>query len=120
MRNRKVAVAVLSLALALVVSGAAGCGGQKAGGSSREIEVSVTDKGFEPSRIEVEKGDNVTLVVTRKTDQTCATGIVVADRGITKDLPLNEPVRVAIGNVEGGEIGFACPMDMIKGTVAAN
>ena len=118
MRHRSVAGAVLSLALLVAV--AAGCGGQKAGGSSREIEVSVTDKGFEPSRIEVEKGDNVTLVVTRKTEQTCATGIVVADRGITQDLPLNEPVRVALGNVESGEIGFACPMDMIKGTVAAN
>ena len=115
MRNRWMTVAILALAVAL----AAGCTGQP-GGANREIEVSVTDKGFEPSRIEVKKVDNVTLVVTRKTDQTCATGIVVADRGITKDLPLNEPVRVAIGSVEGGEIGFACPMDMIKGTVAAN
>jgi plastocyanin domain-containing protein len=117
MRNRWMTVAILALAVAL----AAGCTGAPSGDSAnREIEVSVTDKGFEPSRIEVKKGDNVTLVVTRKTDQTCATGIVVADRGITKDLPLNEPVRVAIGSVEGGEIGFACPMDMIKGTVAAN
>jgi plastocyanin domain-containing protein len=106
-------------ALMLVVAVAAGCGGQS-GGKNREIEVSVTDKGFEPSRIEVKKGDAVTLVVTRKTDQTCATGIVVADRGITQDLPLNEPVRVALGNVEAGEIAFACPMDMIKGSVVAN
>jgi plastocyanin domain-containing protein len=105
------------LAVAVVV--AAGCAGQP-GGASREVAVSVTDKGFEPSRIEVKKGDSVTLVVTRKTDQTCATGIVVADRGITKDLPLNEPVRIAIGKVEGGEIGFACPMDMIKGAVVAD
>ena len=116
MRKRCIVVA----ALALIVAVVAGCGGGQTGGKSREIQVSVTDKGFEPSRIEVNKGDAVTLVVTRKTDQTCATGIVVADRGITQDLPLNEPVRVALGNVESGEIGFACPMDMIKGTVAAN
>jgi plastocyanin domain-containing protein len=105
--------------MVLLAAVLAGCTGQP-GGTNREVEVSVTDKGFEPSRIEVKKGDTVTLVVTRKTDQTCATGIVVADRGITKDLPLNEPVRVAVGNVEGGEIGFACPMDMIKGTVVAD
>jgi plastocyanin domain-containing protein len=115
MRKRWITAPVLALVVAL----AAGCAGQP-GGANREIEVSVTDNGFEPSRIEVNKGDNVTLVVTRKTEQTCATGIVVADRSITKDLPLNEPVRVAIGSVEGGEIGFACPMDMIKGTVATN
>lgn len=112
MRNRWIVVASVALIVAVFV----GCAGQS-GGGNREIEVSVTDKGFEPSRIEVKKGDTVTLVVTRKTDMTCATGIVVADRGITQDLPLNEPVRVALGNVEGGEIAFACPMDMIKGTV---
>lgn len=118
MKNRWIAVP----ALALVVALAAGCAGQQGepGGANREVEVTVTDNGFEPSRIEVNKGDNVTLVVTRKTEQTCATGIVVADRAITQDLPLNEPVRVTLGSVEGGEIAFACPMDMIKGSVVAN
>jgi plastocyanin domain-containing protein len=116
MRNRWIAALVLASALA------AGCGGRQGepGGQNREIEVSVTDNGFEPSRIEVNRGDNVTLVVTRKTEQTCATGIVVADRAISQDLPMNESVRVAIGNVEGGEIAFACPMDMIKGSIVAN
>jgi len=114
MKSRWMVGAVLALVLVV-----AGCTG-RSGSSDREIAVSVTDKGFEPSRIVVKKGDRVTLVVTRKTDETCATGIVVADRGITKDLPLNEPVRVAIGNVESGEVAFACPMDMIKGSVVAD
>lgn len=114
MMNRWMAGVVLALLVAIAM----GCTGMP-GGANREVAVSVTDNGFEPSRIVVKKGDAVTLVVTRKTDQTCATGIIVADRGITKDLPLNEPVKVAIGNVESGEIGFACPMDMIKGSVVA-
>jgi hypothetical protein len=33
----------------------------------------VTDKGFEPNNVTVKKGKPLHLVVTRKTDQTCAT-----------------------------------------------
>ncbi len=97
---------------------AAGCQGQQ-GGGARDVEVAVTDKGFEPSRIEVKKGDVVTLVVTRKSDQTCATEMVVADRGIRQALPLNQPVRLAIGPIESGEVTFVCGMDMLKGSVVA-
>lgn len=93
---------------------AAGCGGTK----GAEIPVSVTENGFEPSRIEVEHGRPVTLLVTRKTDQTCATEIVVPSRGITQSLPLNQTVRVALGPLQTGEVAFACGMDMEKGTIA--
>ena len=93
---------------------AAGCGGVK----SAEIPVSVTENGFEPSRIEVKHGEPVTLLVTRKTDQTCATEIVVPSRGITQSLPLNQTVRVALGPLKTGEVAFACGMDMEKGTIA--
>jgi plastocyanin domain-containing protein len=93
---------------------AAGCGGTK----GAEIPVSVTENGFEPSRIEVEHDQPVTLLVTRKTDQTCATEIVVPSRGITQSLPLNETVRVALGPLKTGEVAFACGMDMEKGTIA--
>ena len=104
-------VPFLLLALAL-----AGCGG--AGTGSREIQVQVTENGFEPKRIEVDHGQNVTLLVTRKTEQTCATEILVPTRGIKQELPLNQTVRVALGSLDPGEIGFACPMDMEKGTIA--
>ncbi len=92
---------------------AAGCGGAK----NAEIPVSVTENGFEPSQIEVKHGQAVTLLVTRKTDVTCATEIVVPSRNITQDLPLNQTVRVALGPLKQGEVAFACGMDMEKGTI---
>ena len=95
------------IALSILVLAAAGCGGGKA-----EIPVSVTENGFEPSRIEVRHGQAVTLLVTRKTDVTCATEMVVPSRGITQELPLNQTVRVALGPLEPGEVAFACGMDM--------
>ena len=88
-------------------------------GRAREVPVSVTENGFEPNQIAVKKGDIVTLVFTRRTDQTCATELVIAERGIRKDLPLNQPVRVGLGPVASGEITFACGMDMYKGRVVA-
>jgi hypothetical protein len=85
-----------------------GCGG---GGS--EIKVVVNDQGFVPSKIQVKKGQDVTLVVTRETDLTCATEIVVAAKGIHQDLPLNQTVRVPLGKVDSDSLRFACGMDMI-------
>jgi plastocyanin domain-containing protein len=105
---RRAIVLFATLALA-----AAGCGG----GTKAEIPVSVTENGFEPSRIEVKHGAAVTLLVTRRTDQTCATEMVVPSRNITQSLPLNQTVRVALGPLETGEVAFACGMDMEKGTI---
>lgn len=102
------------VALLCLASLHAGCGGTK----GAEIPVSVTENGFEPSRIEVKHDQPVTLLVTRKTDQTCATEIVVPSRGITQSLPLNQTVRVALGPLKTGEVAFACGMDMEKGTIA--
>ena len=73
-------------AIVLLALVAAGCGGTK----GAEVPISVTENGFEPSRIEVKHGQPVTLLVTRKTDQTCATEFVVPSRGITQSLPLNQ------------------------------
>ena len=102
---------------ALVVAALAavwGCGG---GGS--EIKVVVSDQGFEPAKIQVKRGQDVTLVVTRETDMTCATEIVVASKGIQKELPLHQPVRVPLGKVESDSTRFACGMDMVEGYVLA-
>lgn len=79
------------------------------------IEVTVTEKGFEPSSVDVKSGEPVTLKVTRKTDSTCATEIQVPSKKIKKDLPLNETVMIDLGKVKKGDLSFACGMNMIKG-----
>lgn len=84
------------------------------------IILSVTDKGFEPSSINVKPGTPVTLKVTRKTDATCATQIEISSKKIKKDLPLNQEVTVDLGKLEKGEIRFACGMNMMEGKIIAN
>jgi plastocyanin domain-containing protein len=83
----------------------------------RTVEVQVTEDGFVPSKIKTNKGEKLRLVVTRKTDRTCATEIVVADHGIEQKLPLGKPVTVEFTPKKSGEIKYACGMGHITGVV---
>jgi plastocyanin domain-containing protein len=81
------------------------------------IAVTVTSKGFEPSSVTVKKGTPVKLVVTRKTERTCATEIVMKDFGVNQPLPLEKPVTVVVNPKGPGQYRFACGMNMIAGTL---
>lgn len=52
--------------------------------ASQTVDLSVTEKGFEPNTIDVKPGTNVTLKVTRKTDSTCATAIQIPQKKLKK------------------------------------
>jgi len=83
----------------------------------RTVEVTVTSKGFEPANVKVKAGHPVRLVVTRKTDKTCATEIILDDLGINQPLPLDTPVTVEFTPSESGTLRYACAMDHISGLV---
>lgn len=80
------------------------------------LEVTVTSEGFTVKRPQALKvGQRVTLVVTRTTERTCATDIVLKQFGLKKALPLNQPVEVAFIPQKAGPVRFACAMDMVSG-----
>jgi plastocyanin domain-containing protein len=81
------------------------------------VEITVTSKGFEPSVVTVKSGKPVKLVVTRKTERTCATEIVMKDFGVNQPLPLEKPVTVVVTPKGPGQYRFACGMNMIAGTL---
>lgn len=83
--------------------------------AERRIHLTVTSKGFEPASIQVKAGQPLRLLVTRKTERTCATDIVVKDYGIRRALPLNRAVEVRLTPQRTGVIRYACAMDMIAG-----
>jgi plastocyanin domain-containing protein len=85
--------------------------------AGQAIEIQVTGDGFVPANIKVKKGQLVRLVVTRKTDRTCATEIVIRDQGINQKLPLNRPVTVEFTPSKSGQLRYACGMDMISGVI---
>ena len=88
--------------------------------STKRIDISVTEAGFEPAKVTVKAGEEVTLAFTRKTDKTCATEVVlyVNDKDkVEKALPLNEVVSVKVKFSKSGELGYACGMNMYKGVI---
>lgn len=86
----------------------------------RRIELAITEKGFEPDKVIVKKGEPVVLAFTRKTDKTCTKEVVVHiddKHKIEKKLPLNTKVEIPVRFAAAGELGFACAMDMNKGVI---
>ncbi|MBS2028822.1 MAG: cupredoxin domain-containing protein [Deltaproteobacteria bacterium] len=84
---------------------------------ARHVKVGVTEAGFEPSEIRAKNGESLVLDITRVTDETCATAIVIPDQKVRVELPLNKEVAVPVKASKVGRIAFACPMNMVTGAV---
>ncbi len=83
----------------------------------QRAEITVDAQGFTPATISAQAGKPLELTFTRKSDDTCATEIVVPDYKIKVALPLNKPVKVKFTPRKSGNISFACGMDMVRGQV---
>jgi len=77
------------------------------------ISISVTEKGFEPSRISLKKGVPVKLMVTRTTEATCATELLIEGTDINTALPMNKPTAIDFTPSKSGEIKYGCAMGMM-------
>ena len=85
--------------------------------AAQVVRLEVAKDGFRPSRVEVHRGRPVRLLITRKTDQTCATDIVLPEHGLSAKLPLGETVELRFTPTERGELTYACSMNMIEGVI---
>lgn len=83
----------------------------------KTVEMAVTEKGFEPAAVTVKKGEPVTLVITRKTESTCAKEIVIDEHNVNTKLPLNKAVKVTFTPKKSGQLKYGCAMDKMIGGV---
>jgi plastocyanin domain-containing protein len=81
------------------------------------VRITVTKNGYEPWRVEARQGVPLTLVVTRTTDETCATEVILPEYGIDRKLPLGEPVTITFTPTRAGELRYACAMKMFQGVI---
>jgi hypothetical protein len=79
------------------------------------VEVVVDETGFVPDHIPAKAGKPLTLVITRKTEKTCATEIVFTGQTGKTDLPLGKAVEVVYTPKASGAIKFGCGMGMMVG-----
>jgi plastocyanin domain-containing protein len=129
---RTVLVAALTVVAALAVVACTQAGDAKAtpaAGTSgtaapaapalegRRVDITAGAEGYSPSTIEAKKGESLVLRFTRTTKSDCLAQVVFPGLKITKDLPLNTPVEIAIKADQPGQIPFQCGMAMVHGNV---
>ena len=107
------------LATLALTAPVAGCSRPAADKAHPVIAVEVTVDGFVPRRAFAPRGVPVTLVITRRTDETCATDVVIAGRAEKWDLPLGRAVRIEVAEGVRDTLRYACGMNMFHGEVVA-
>lgn len=105
--------------LALLLTLVAGCS-KKGPALPGQIEITASEKGFQPSSVTVKKGAPATLVFTRTTDDTCATEVVFPQLSIKKDLPKNQAVAITVPTDKDQTLTFQCGMGMYKSSVVVS
>jgi plastocyanin domain-containing protein len=113
MKNIPITVLFISLFIFSAVALAKSPGMRK----EQLVTMEVTGAGFVPAEIKVKAKQPVRLVVTRKTDRTCAKEIVLKEFNINHPLPLNQPTEVKFTPPKPGSYRYACGMDMIAGVL---
>jgi plastocyanin domain-containing protein len=88
-----------------------------ASGEPQVVKLEVTSEGFVPKEVTVKKDVPVRLEVTRQTDRTCATELVMKEKNIHLALPLHETVTATFTPDKAGSLRYACGMDMISGVI---
>jgi plastocyanin domain-containing protein len=83
----------------------------------REVSIRAGVNGFDPWRIEARQGETLVLLVTRTTDDTCATELVIPEAGVNAPLPLGKPTRVELTPKGKGTLRFSCAMKMFQGEI---
>lgn len=93
------------------------CQRSPSGHAGAEVHVDITENGFEPAEVRIPAGRAFALVMTRKTDQTCATEVEFASLHQKYALPLNQPVRIPLPARRPGTLSYQCGMHMLEGRI---
>jgi len=80
------------------------------------VAITADDDGFTPATVHVRRGHPLTLIVTRRSDVTCADSVNFVG-GAHVALPLGRPVAIPIATGAARTIRYACPMNMYKGSI---
>ncbi|MFO0624348.1 MAG: cupredoxin domain-containing protein [Polyangiales bacterium] len=86
------------------------------GGGPQAVTIRVRG-GYDPSVVVVRQGQPVRLDFVRDETSACSEQVVLADFGITRDLPAHATTAVAFTPTRAGSFSFTCGMGMLRGTI---
>jgi hypothetical protein len=92
-------------------------GSERGNESVQTAKIVVSEQGYEPPKLVLRAGVLARLTFLRTTDKTCGTEVVFPALNIKRALPLNDPVVIEFTPTKGGDVAFACGMNMLHGTV---
>ncbi len=95
-------------------------GAKKQSEKTQALTVTLTDKGYQPERLKLQRGVPARITFVRKFEATCATEIIIPKYNIKRDLPMNDPVVVEFTPEKSGEVDFTCSMKMVGGKITVN
>ncbi|NGN62498.1 heavy metal translocating P-type ATPase [Streptomyces sp. A7024] len=93
--------------------------GARLEGGVQRVEVAVRG-GYSPDVIRVRQGVPVELVFNRQESGACTNRVVFPDLHIGADLPAFQSTTVRLRPEQAGSFGFACGMNMIRGTLVVD
>jgi plastocyanin domain-containing protein len=105
----------MALGILVALEVAAGC--HRGPAPAEPVKVIVTKNGWEPWKIPARKGEKLVLLVTRTTDETCATELMIPEAGVNVPLPLGKEVRIELTPERTGPLRFSCAMKMFQGVI---
>lgn len=83
------------------------------------VKIAVSQRGYEPARLELPAGKPITLAFVRDSSPGCGSEVVFPALGIRRALPPGQTVLVELPAQAGGQIAFSCGMGMFKGVIVA-
>lgn len=83
------------------------------------LVVQVKDGVYDPDRIQVPVGQEITLRFKREDPSPCAEYVVFSDLDISAQLSVHEITEVVLPKLEKGEYPFTCQMKMYRGLLVA-
>jgi plastocyanin domain-containing protein len=107
-----------TLVVMLLISGAAQAQrGKRTKPRTQSARVEINQMGYQPASLTLRRSIPARITFLRTTDNTCGTEVVFPDYGITRALPLNQPVVITFTPKTAGEFTFTCGMNMLRGKV---
>ncbi len=84
------------------------------------IDIHVVDGVYKPDRVTIPTGKTTIFRFLRDDPTACAEVVTFDGLSVSRELPLNKAVELAIRYDEPGEYTFACQMGMYRGHVLVN
>jgi len=85
-------------------------------GSVQEVGVTVRG-GYSPDQVRARQGVPLRIVFDRQESGECTSRVVFPDFGVNQPLPAFAQTAIQLMPAHAGEFGFACGMNMVRGTL---